>query len=142
MKVGGTTISSTVAKDGVNELNIAGSKNAQTRITNVAPGVKGTDAVNVNQLKGAENRLNNRISNVDKDLRAGIAGALAAGNLYHVTQPGKSMVSAGVGAYRGQGAIAVGYSRLSDNGKVGIKFSVNSNSRGDTGAAASVGYQW
>ncbi|HDL4152037.1 TPA: YadA-like family protein, partial [Mannheimia haemolytica] len=142
VKVGGTTISSTVAKDGVNELNIAGSKNAQTRITNVAPGVKGTDAVNVNQLKGAENRLNNRISNVDKDLRAGIAGALAAGNLYHVTQPGKSMVSAGVGAYRGQGAIAVGYSRLSDNGKVGIKFSVNSNSRGDTGAAASVGYQW
>ncbi|MEE3731936.1 Hep_Hag [Mannheimia haemolytica] len=142
VKVGGTTISSTVAKDGVNELNIVGSKNAQTRITNVAPGVKGTDAVNVNQLKGAENRLNNRISNVDKDLRAGIAGALAAGNLYHVTQPGKSMVSAGVGAYRGQGAIAVGYSRLSDNGKVGIKFSVNSNSRGDTGAAASVGYQW
>ncbi|STY59206.1 Hep_Hag [Mannheimia haemolytica] len=142
VKVGGTTISSTVAKDGVNELNIAGSKNAQTRITNVAPGVKGTDAVNVSQLKGAENRLNNRISNVDKDLRAGIAGALAAGNLYHVTQPGKSMVSAGVGAYRGQGAIAVGYSRLSDNGKVGIKFSVNSNSRGDTGAAASVGYQW
>ncbi|MEG9533155.1 YadA-like family protein [Mannheimia indoligenes] len=142
VKVGGTTIRSTVAKDGVNELNIAGSNNAPTRITNVAEGVKGTDAVNVNQLKGAENRLNNRINNVDKDLRAGIAGALAAGNLYHVTQPGKSMVSAGVGTYRGQGAMAVGYSRLSDNGKVGIKFSVNSNSRGHAGAAASVGYQW
>ncbi|MEG9499529.1 YadA-like family protein [Mannheimia indoligenes] len=142
VKVGGTTISSTVAKDGVNELNVAGSNNAPTRITNVAEGVKGTDAVNVNQLKGAENRLNNRINNVDKDLRAGIAGALAAGNLYHVTQPGKSMVSAGVGTYRGQGAVAVGYSRLSDNGKVGIKFSLNSDTRGQTGAAASVGYQW
>ncbi|AHG76429.1 autotransporter/adhesin [Mannheimia varigena USDA-ARS-USMARC-1296] len=142
VKVGGTTISSTVAKDGVNELNVAGSNNAPTRITNVAEGVKGTDAVNVNQLKGAENRLNNRISNVDKDLRAGIAGALAAGNLYHVTQPGKSMVSAGVGTYRGQGAVAVGYSRLSDNGKVGIKFSLNSDTRGHAGAAASVGYQW
>ncbi|WP_249357472.1 YadA-like family protein [Mannheimia varigena] len=142
VKVGGTTISSTVAKDGVNELNVAGSNNAPTRITNVAEGVKGTDAVNVNQLKGAENRLNNRISNVDKDLRAGIAGALAAGNLYHVTQPGKSMVSAGVGTYRGQGALAVGYSRLSDNGKVGIKFSLNSDTRGHAGAAASVGYQW
>nr|WP_231493912.1 YadA-like family protein [Mannheimia varigena] len=142
VKVGATTISSTVAKDGVNELNVAGSNNAPTRITNVAEGVKGTDAVNVNQLKGAENRLNNRISNVDKDLRAGIAGALAAGNLYHVTQPGKSMVSAGVGTYRGQGALAVGYSRLSDNGKVGIKFSLNSDTRGHAGAAASVGYQW
>ncbi|HGO5853569.1 TPA: YadA family autotransporter adhesin, partial [Mannheimia haemolytica] len=138
VKVGGTTISSTVAKDGVNELNVAGSNNAPTRITNVAPGVKGTDAVNVNQLRGVANH----IDNVDKDLRAGIAGALAAGNLYHVTQPGKSMVSAGMGTYRGQGAVAVGYSRLSDNGKVGVKFSVNSNSRGHAGAAASVGYQW
>ncbi|HGO5814631.1 TPA: YadA-like family protein [Mannheimia haemolytica] len=138
VKVGGTTISSTVAKDGVNELNVAGSNNAPTRITNVAPGVKGTDAVNVNQLR----RVENHIDNVDKDLRAGVAGALAAGNLYHVTQPGKSMVSTGMGTYRGQGAVAVGYSRLSDNGKVGVKFSVNSNSRGHAGAAASVGYQW
>ncbi|AHG78830.1 autotransporter/adhesin [Mannheimia varigena USDA-ARS-USMARC-1388] len=138
VKVGGTTLSSTVAKDGVNELNVAGKDGSATRITNVAPGVKGTDAVNVNQLRSVANHVNN----VDKDLRAGVAGALAAGNLYHVTQPGKSMVSAGVGTYRGQGALAVGYSRLSDNGKVGIKFSVNSNSRGHAGAAASVGYQW
>ncbi|QLB17048.1 hypothetical protein A6B40_05315 [Mannheimia varigena] len=138
VKVGGTTISSTVAKDGVNELNVAGSNNAPTRITNVAEGVKGTDAVNVNQLRSVANHVNN----VDKDLRAGIAGALAAGNLYHVTQPGKSMVSAGVSTYRGQGALAVGYSRLSDNGKVGIKFSLNSDTRGHAGAAASVGYQW
>ncbi len=52
------------------------------------------------------------------------------------------MISAGAGTYKGQNAVAVGYSRISDNGKIGVKFSVNSNTRGDKGAAASVGYQW
>ena len=112
------------------------------RITNVAPGKDGTDAVNVNQLKYVAGNISNQINNVDKGLRAGIAGALASGGLYHVTTAGKSMVSVGAGTYRGQNALAVGYSRLSDNGKVGVKFTVNSNSQGHAGASASVGYQW
>ena len=112
------------------------------RITNVAPGKDGTDAVNVNQLKYVAGNISNQINNVDKGLRAGIAGALASGGLYHVTTAGKSMVSVGGGTYRGQNALAVGYSRLSDNGKVGVKFTVNSNSQGHAGASASVGYQW
>lgn len=112
------------------------------RITNVAPGKDGTDAVNVNQLKYVAGNISNQINNVDKGLRAGIAGALASGGLYHVTTAGKSMVSVGAGTYRGQNALAVGYSRLSDNSKVGVKFTVNSNSQGHSGASASVGYQW
>ena len=112
------------------------------RITNVAPGKDGTDAVNVNQLKYVAANISNQINNVDKGLRAGIAGALASGGLYHATTSGKSMVSVGAGTYRGQNALAVGYSRLSDNGKVGVKFTVNSNSQGHAGASASVGYQW
>ena len=112
------------------------------RITNVVPGKDGTDAVNVNQLKYVAGNISNQINNVDKGLRAGIAGALASGGLYHVTTAGKSMVSVGAGTYRGQNALAVGYSRLSDNGKVGVKFTVNSNSQGHAGASASVGYQW
>ena len=112
------------------------------RITKVAPGKDGTDAVNVNQLKYVAGNISNQINNVDKGLRAGIAGALASGGLYHVTTAGKSMVSVGAGTYRGQNALAVGYSRLSDNGKVGVKFTVNSNSQGHAGASASVGYQW
>lgn len=119
-----------------------GLNNGGNRIVNVANGVQDTDAVNVSQLRGTETNLNQRISDVDKNLRAGVAGTLAAANLYHATVPGKSMISAGVGTYGGQNAIALGYSRLSDNGKIGVKFSVNSNSRGKTGAAASVGYQW
>ena len=126
-----------VTKDGIN----AGNK----RITNVALGVNGTDAVNVNQLNEVRqdvNGLKSHVHKMDRNLRAGIAGALASGGLYHATMPGKSMVAVGAGTYRGESAIAVGYSRLSDNGKLGVKFSVNSNTRGDTGAAASVGYQW
>ena len=130
LKVGDVNIN----ENGIN----AGGK----RITNVAPGKDGTDAVNVNQLKYVAGNISNQINNVDKGLRAGIAGALASGGLYHVTTAGKSMVSVGAGTYRGQNALAVGYSRLSDNGKVGVKFTVNSNSQGHAGASASVGYQW
>ena len=130
VKVGNVNIN----ENGIN----AGGK----RITNVAPGKDGTDAVNVNQLKYVAGNISNQINNVDKGLRAGIAGALASGGLYHVTTAGKSMVSVGAGTYRGQNALAVGYSRLSDNGKVGVKFTVNSNSQGHAGASASVGYQW
>ncbi len=125
------------------------------QITNVAPGEvskNSTDAVNGSQLHAtnqqvirnanAINQVAGQVHSVDRKLRAGVAGALASGGLYHATMPGKSMVAAGAGTYRGESAIAVGYSRLSDNGKLGVKFSVNSNTRGDTGAAASVGYQW
>ncbi|RPE80728.1 trimeric autotransporter adhesin, partial [Vespertiliibacter pulmonis] len=123
-----------ISKEGINANNKV--------ISNVAPGKNPNDAVNVSQLKGVAGNLHNHINKVDKDLRGGIAGALASAELYHATLPGKSMVSAGVGTYRGQSAVAVGYSRLSDNGKIGIKFSANTNSRGNMGAAASVGYQW
>ncbi|WP_439295184.1 YadA family autotransporter adhesin, partial [Lonepinella sp. BR2882] len=124
-------------------INIAGSDGSSpTRITNVAAGQADTDAVNVSQVRNVANHINSNINKVDKNLRAGIAGAMASSNLYHATIPGKSMVAAGAGVYKGESALAIGYSRLSDNGKIGVKFSVNSNTRGDTGAAASVGYQW
>lgn len=141
VNVGPVTMSGSTGEDGTNELSV-GTEKAPTRITNVAPGVKGTDAVNVNQLKAGLGNVYNNMNKMDKDLRGGIAGAMAAAGLYHATLPGKSMVSAGVGNYRGQNAVAVGYSRLSDNGKLGVKLSINANTRGDTGAAASIGYQW
>ena len=124
----------TINQDGID----AGNKTIQ----NVAPGVKGTDAVNVNQLKGAVANIHNDMNKMDKKLSAGIAGAMSSGNLYHATLPGKSMVSVGTGTYRGETAVAVGYSRLSDNGKLGVKFAASTNSRGGAGASASVGYQW
>lgn len=111
-----------------------------------------TDAVNGSQLyelqqkiaKSGDNYniLNNRINKVDKDLRAGIAGANAAAGLPQAYIPGKSMVAVPAGTYKGQNAIALGMSRISDNGKVIIKLTGNTNSRGDFGASIGAGYQW
>ncbi|HDV7289378.1 TPA: YadA-like family protein [Pasteurella multocida] len=111
-----------------------------------------TDAVNGSQLyelqqkiaKSGDNYniLNNRINKVDKDLRAGIAGANAAAGLPQAYIPGKSMVAVAAGTYKGQNAIALGMSRISDNGKVIIKLTGNTNSRGDFGASIGAGYQW
>ncbi|MGX2951582.1 YadA family autotransporter adhesin, partial [Ursidibacter sp. B-7004-1] len=115
-------------------------------ISNVAPGVKDTDAVNVGQLKGTvnnvANQLNNKINRQGKDLRAGIAGANAAAGLPQVYIPGKSMVAASAGTFKGQSAVAVGYSRASDNGKLILKLQGNANTRGDVGGSVGVGYQW
>lgn len=112
-----------------------------------------TDAVNgsqlhelskqiMNQSGQGYNILNNRINKVDKDLRAGIAGANAAAGLPQAYIPGKSMVAVAAGTYKGQNAIALGMSRISDNGKVIIKLTGNTNSRGDFGASIGAGYQW
>ncbi|MCW9709588.1 YadA-like family protein [Avibacterium sp. 21-586] len=108
------------------------------RIRNVTAGVRPTDAVNVSQLNGVKRQ----IDNVDKSARAGIAGALATANLYQAYIPGHSMVSVGVGTFRGQNAIAIGASRLSDNGHIGIKLSGMTTNQGDVGGAMAVGYQW
>ncbi|WP_439243755.1 YadA family autotransporter adhesin, partial [Lonepinella sp. BR2474] len=111
---------------------------APVQIKNVAAGTADTDAVNVSQLKG----VNNRINRVNKDMRAGVAGSNAAASLPQVYIPGKSMVAASAGTFKGEGALAVGYSRASDSGKVLLKLQGNANSRGDVGAGVGIGYQW
>ncbi|MDY2796352.1 MAG: YadA-like family protein [[Pasteurella] aerogenes] len=122
-----------------------GLNNGRNRITNVADGEDGNDAVNMNQLNQVNNNvvnLNNKVNRVDRDLRGGIAGANAAAALPQAYIPGKSMVAAAAGTYRGQSALAVGYSRISDNGKIILKLQGNTNTRGDIGGAIGVGYQW
>ena len=99
------------------------------RIQNVAPGLiseHSTDAVNGSQLYSVASNfnhklgdLNNKINRSNKEHRAGIAGANAAAGLPQVYAAGKSMLAASAGTYKGQSALAVGYSRASDNGKVG-----------------------
>ncbi|RRN01795.1 hypothetical protein EIM44_09785, partial [Bibersteinia trehalosi] len=123
-------------------VRVAKADGSAARITNVAPGVDGTDAVNVDQLKAGLGNVHNHIGKVDRNLRAGIAGANAAAGLPQVYIPGKSMVAAAAGTFKGQSAVAVGYSRASDNGKVILKLQGNANTRGDFGGSVGVGYQW
>ncbi|TDQ59750.1 trimeric autotransporter adhesin [Mesocricetibacter intestinalis] len=112
------------------------------RITNVQDGKAPNDVATVGQVSRVENKLSRNIHKVDKNARAGIAGANAAAALPQVRGNGKSMMATAVGTFRGQSAIAVGYSTASDNGKVILKLQGNMNSQGDVGAGAGVGYEW
>ncbi|WP_118782285.1 ESPR-type extended signal peptide-containing protein [Haemophilus haemolyticus] len=129
-----------------------GAADAERRIQNVAAGeisATSTDAINGSQLYSISsrlgnnmNRLNDRINKVGKRADAGTASAIATANLLQSYRPGLSAATAAVGQYRGQSAIAVGYSRLSDNGKYGVKFSLGANTQGNVGAGAGVAYFW
>ncbi|WP_439288011.1 YadA family autotransporter adhesin, partial [Lonepinella sp. BR2904] len=127
-------------------INIAGSDGSSPiRITNVAPGIGDTDAVNVSQLKNVSqsvSKLDQRVSKLDKRVRGIGANAAAASALPQVYIPGKSMVAAAGGAYSGASALAIGYSRASDNGKVIIKLNGTANSEGHYSGGVGIGYQW
>ena len=96
----------------------------------------------INNHAGEFNRLDRKVNKYGKEARAGIAGANAAAALPQVYTAGKSMVAASAGTFKGQNALAVGYSRASDNGKVILKLQGNANTSGDVGAGVGVGYQW
>ncbi|MFW9303134.1 YadA-like family protein, partial [Glaesserella parasuis] len=122
------------------------------RIQNVAPGLiseQSTDAINGSQLYSLISQhkvhmgdIHNKINRNNKALRAGIAGSNAAAGLPQVYLPGKSMVAASAGTFKGQSALAVGYSRASDNGKLILKLQGNANTSGEMGGSVGVGYQW
>ena len=117
-------------------------------MTNVAPGrisPTSTDAVNGSQLHAVASsigNLNNKINKVGKHADAGTASALAASNIPQAYTPGKSLVGIAAGSYQGQTGVAVGMSRISDNGKIIIRLSGTTNTQGRAGVAAGVGYQW
>lgn len=129
------------------ELSVNGAK-----ITDVAPGQispTSKDAINGSQLHAVAagighklGDLNNKINKVGKRGDAGTASALAAANIPQAYTPGKSLVGIAAGSYQGQNGLAVGMSRISDNGKIIIRLSGTANSQGKTGVAAGVGYQW
>lgn len=125
----------------------------ERQVTNVAAGTQTTDAVNVGQLKDGVNSANqytnqkfsdlkNMVNDQKDKLSAGIAGAMAMAGLPQPYQAGASMVGLAGGTYQGESAIALGVSTISDNGKWVTKLSGTTNSKGDTGAAVGVGYQW
>ena len=138
------------------DINVGGTVHAHggldvhnNRIVNVADPKDPTDAVNkryvdnaVKNINNNINRLDNKIDHVDRRLRAGIAGATAISFLQRPNEAGKSLVSVGVGGYRNENALAVGYGRNSDNNKVSIKVGASINSRSDVNWGGSIGYQW
>jgi len=122
------------------------------QITNVAPGriaADSTDAVNGSQLHEVKadmnnkiNHLNGQVNKLGKRVNAGTASALAASQLPQAYIPGKSMVSVAAGNYQGQNAVALGMSRISDNGKIIIRLAGTSDTQGKMGVAVGAGYHW
>ena len=149
-----TTGNVSISTKGVN----AGGK----KVTNVAPAEispTSTDAVNGSQLHATNiqvhnntqniaklgdrvNHLDTKVNKVNKEARAGIAGTVATASLPQVYMAGKSMVSAAAGHYKNENAVAVGYSRASDNGKLVFKLNSSANTRGDFTIGTGIGYQW
>ena len=128
-----------------------------TSLHNVAAGTASTDAVNVGQLgaavDGAVTMANAytdaRISALDFDIRdvrregrAGAAAALAAAGMPQVMEPGRNMIAAGVGTYRGRSDIAIGFSRGLENGRGAFKLGLTYDSSEKVGANAGVGFQF
>ncbi|MGX3067456.1 ESPR-type extended signal peptide-containing protein [Ursidibacter arcticus] len=105
------------------------------RIQNVGQAINAGDAVNYGQLKAELGKVDNR-------LRSGIAGAVASASLVQAFNPSESILAVGGGTYRGASALAVGYSKVSDNGKIIIKVTGSANNRGDYTGGASVGFKF
>lgn len=149
----------TVGDININENGIdAGNK----PINNVADGEispNSKQAINGRQLYPIVNQLDiqrqhiqnldDRVGRVEQGLhkqntlrKAGNASAMATAGLLQPHKNGQSGITAAIGQYQGQTAVAVGYSALSDNGKYGVKFSINTNTQKEMGGSAGVGYFW
>ncbi|WP_075294015.1 YadA-like family protein [Histophilus somni] len=123
------------------EIKIDGEKGIIT-VPDIKPTTTGSAVVNKNYVDGKNNELRTQLNNTDRNLRAGIAGANAAAGLTSVSMPGKSMLAISAAGYGGENAMAIGYSRMSDNGKIMLKFQGNRNSQGKMAGSVSIGYQW
>ena len=130
-----------------------GSAGNERQITNVAGGTAPTDAVNVRQLDyvmsqtntGINNQINtlqSEIGDVRRDANAGSASAMAMASMPQSAYPGRSMIAAGMATYDGQSALSIGVSKLSDNGRWVFKFGGSTNTRGNVGAGAGVGFHF
>jgi hep_Hag family protein len=140
----GVSIAAPTANNPSNTVSLSpiGLNNGGQRITNVAPAKEGTDAVNLNQLAGVGNALQNNIERVGKKAYAGVAGAIAQGSIPQVTRPGATGIGVGSGYYGGQSAMAIGVSAMSDGGNWVVKGNFSANTDGHVGVGAGALYQW
>ncbi|MEH8083846.1 YadA-like family protein, partial [Gallibacterium anatis] len=119
-----------------------GKEGEYRRLTNIAAGAADTDAVNVSQLKGVASNINQQLNNLSQNISGVAASSAAMANLPQAYLPGKSMVAVSTGYHKGQSAIALGVSRVADNGKLIIKASASHNTQNDFTGGIGVGYQW
>lgn len=150
-----TTITEQVATSGVMHSMQAATNSAST--TKIADAVQSTDPVNLGQMQAGDvstlnsarqytdtrfGRLERDLTRFDESANAGVASALAIGNLPQPTQAGRNMLSVGSATHNGQQAIAVGLSTVTLDNKYVIKGGFSTNTNKDASGSIAVGLQW
>jgi autotransporter adhesin len=109
-----------------------------TRISNVAPGVLGTDAVNMNQLR----TVSNQVGDTARIAYSGVAMAFAmVGSYLPTLAPGEKEVGVGVGAYQGYAALGLNFKTLGKDGRTSWGAGVATTGK-QWGVNAGVGWKW
>lgn len=149
--------SRSIKYDSDNDASVTLAGDKAVALHNVAPGTSDGDAVNVAQLNGAMGAavdaansytdqqvaaLSFELSRVNRDVSAGVAGALAMAGMPQPYEEGKSMFSLGAGTFQGQSAVAMGVSRIMTDGHTIFKLGATYNSRKRVGANVGIGYQF
>ena len=133
-------------------LTNSGLNNGGNKVTGVADGIiaEGSqDAINGGQLNTFGNIINNsinelgyRIDDVEDDANAGISAAMAMSSIPQSFLPGRSLIGGGVATYNGESAVAVGLSRVSDNGRWVMKVNGTADTQGNAGGAIGAGFHF
>ena len=147
---GNTTVDNrgVTIKDGPS-MTIDGIYAGNKTITGVADGIEVNDAVNLGQLDALDQKISNsvnelgyKINDVEDGANAGVSAAMAMSSLPQAYIPGKSMVGGGIATYNGQSAVAIGVSKVSDNGRWVIKVNGTADTQGNAGGAVGAGFHF
>ena len=143
-----TTVTQTLGSKGeavytvdANVDHLATKAEVVNQVSKVNARIDGVDA-KVNTHTKAIHRLDRDVRKNRKRADAGIASVAAMANIPQVYISGKSGVGVGIGHKHGQSALAVGYSRASDNGHHIIKLSAGIDTQKDVTAGAGYMYQY
>ncbi|NUE66204.1 ESPR-type extended signal peptide-containing protein [Snodgrassella sp. ESL0253] len=129
-----------------------GDKPKYRQITGVAAGFDDSDAVNVAQLKGVNNkidninkyvnRVNERLQRTERRAYSGTALAMALSGAYLPSlNAGEQAVGVGVGTYRGYTAVGANYKAISNSGNIGWGAGVSTTGK-EVGFNGGVGFKW
>jgi autotransporter adhesin len=119
--------------DQANTISV-GSVGNERRITNVAPGIDPTDAVNLGQFQSG-------LSDAKTRSDGGTAAALAVAGIPQAFSAGGIMLGVGYGNWRGTNGVAVGGSTVLNDNRTALKAGATFDSHGGVGVSAGVGFQ-
>lgn len=139
--------------DRANSVSV-GSAGAERQITNVADGTGATDVVNLRQLQGGMgqavdvanaytdvrfNLLSSGLRDLRRDAEGGTAASMAMAGIPQFSEAGTGTLGVGMSSWQGEHAVAMGLSKVSDNGRMIIRAAATYNSRNQGGANAGLG---